>query len=150
MTAVVVVAHAPLASALGAVARHVYSDCQADFAAVDIAQQMAAEDAEAAIRQAVVAYGQREVLLLADVFGATPCNAAARLADGLRVRLVAGVNVPLLWRALCDRHEPVDALVVRLTSNAAHGILQVSSVKPQNQVLPTRPPHDQESSHHQQ
>ena len=42
-----------------------------------------------------------EALILTDVFGATPCNVAQRLADGVQVKVVAGVNVPMLWRSLC-------------------------------------------------
>ena len=37
-----------------------------------------------------------EALVLTDVFGATPCNVAQRLADGAHVRVIAGVNVPML------------------------------------------------------
>jgi PTS system ascorbate-specific IIA component len=40
------------------------------------------------------------VLVLTDVFGATPSNVAQRLTDGVEVRLVTGVNVPMLWRLL--------------------------------------------------
>ncbi len=41
-----------------------------------------------------------ELLIFTDVFGATPCNIAQRLADGVRVKVVTGVNVPMLWRTL--------------------------------------------------
>ena len=44
-----------------------------------------------------------DVLIFTDVFGATPCNVAQRLADGVQVKVVAGVNVPMLWRTLCYR-----------------------------------------------
>ena len=62
-----------------------------------------------------------QVLVLADVFGATPCNVAQRLVDGVRSRLVAGVNVPMLLRALCYRNEPLDALVQRAVTGGTAG-----------------------------
>jgi len=134
MTALLIVAHAPLASALGAVARHTYADCAATLAAVDVTPQMAPEDAQAQVAAAVAGFGaETEVLILADVFGATPCNVAQRVADGQRVRVLAGVNVPMLWRTLCYQHEPIGALVERAQSGAAQGVLQASPNRPQHQ-----------------
>lgn len=41
------------------------------------------------------------VLVLTDVYGATPSNVAAKLANlGGRVRRVAGVNLPMLLRVM--------------------------------------------------
>ena len=60
-------------------------------------------------------------LILTDVFGATPCNVAQRLADGVQVKVVAGVNVPMLWRTLCYADEPLDALVARALAGAHAG-----------------------------
>ena len=50
-----------------------------------------------------------EVLIFTDVFGATPCNIAQRLADGVRIKVVTGVNVPMLWRTLGYCDESLDA-----------------------------------------
>ena len=61
------------------------------------------------------------MLIFTDVFGATPCNIAQRLADGVRVKVVTGVNVPMLWRTLCYRDEPLDALVARAVAGAHAG-----------------------------
>ena len=44
-----------------------------------------------------------QVLVLTDVFGATPCNVAQKLVDGVHSRLVAGVNLPMLLRAVSYR-----------------------------------------------
>jgi len=41
------------------------------------------------------------VLILADVFGATPCNIARRLCLAERVAGVAGVNLPMLLICPC-------------------------------------------------
>ena len=54
-----------------------------------------------------------EALILTDVFGATPCNTVQRLADGQHVKVITGVNVPMLWRALNYASEPLDTLVTR-------------------------------------
>jgi PTS system ascorbate-specific IIA component len=90
--------------------------------------------------------------VLTDVFGATPCNAVQALA-GPQVRVLAGVNVPMLWRTLCYADEPLDALVARALSGAGQGVMQVSPTRPQNQhpdALGRGTRSDQVDHHHQQ
>ena len=51
------------------------------------------------------------VLLLADMFGATPCNIARRLHQPGRVQGVAGVNLPMLLRAISYCNRPLAEVV---------------------------------------
>lgn len=92
--------------------------------------------------------GRDGVLLLADVFGATPCNVAARTVDGERTRLLAGVNLPMLLRAVTYRHEPLEATTQRALAGGTQGIMPVAVTAPQNQ--PDEPRNDQERHDHQQ
>lgn len=149
MAAVLLIAHAPLASALLSVAGHCYAEKGHLFEAIDVDPTMSADDVEALARAALARLNAPEVLVLTDVFGATPCNVAQRLADGVSVRVVAGVNVPMLWRSLCYLGEPLDALVARAVSGASQGVMQVAQTRPQNQVLSTLS-NDPNQSRHQQ
>jgi mannose PTS system EIIA component len=134
VTKLVVMAHAPLATALLAVAAHAYPEAVAELSAIDVRAGDSLDQAEGALKSVLDACsGSDEVLVMADVFGATPCNAAMRVADGVRVRVVCGVNVPMLWRALCYSRDSVDKLVVRATEGATQGVLQVSAARRQNQ-----------------
>ena len=154
MACLIVIAHAPLASSLKSVAQHVYPDCAMRLAAIDVGAEATPESLEPELRQALDAFPERDVLIMSDVFGATPCNAALRVADGQHVRVVAGVNVPMVWRALCYAHESVDSLVERAVAGAIQGVVQVAAARRQNQPpLPrmsavTRD--DQDPGHHQQ
>lgn len=134
MAGLLVIAHAPLASALRTVAQHVYPDCAASLLALDVAPDMSIESAHLQARELLEQLQPKEVLILTDVFGATPCNVAQRLADGARVKVVTGINVPMLWRALCYSGESLDSLVSRALSGAAQGAMQVSPSRPQNQA----------------
>jgi len=155
MTQIVIVAHAPLASSLMAVAQHVYPECGAAVAAVDVPAQASVEQVAQTVQKALgpaLARGE-EVLLLTDVFGATPCNAALSAADGQRVRVVAGVNVPMLWRTLCYASQPLDDLVTRAVAGASQGVMHVTVPRRQNQALPSGggvASHDPDHPHHQQ
>ena len=134
MAAVLLIAHAPLASALLSVAGHCYEEKGHLFEAIDVEPSMSADTVEGLAREALARLNAPEVLVLTDVFGATPCNVAQRLSDGVNVRVVAGVNVPMLWRSLCYLGEPLDALVARAVSGASQGVMQVAQTRPQNQI----------------
>jgi PTS system mannose-specific IIA component len=69
---------------------------------------------------------QNGVIVLSDVYGATPCNIAARLAARPEVRVLAGVNLPMLLRVVCYRTTPLDTLVDKALSGGAKGIQAVS------------------------
>ena len=149
MAAVLLIAHAPLASALLSVAGHCYEEKGHLFEAIDVDPTMSPETVESLARDALARLKAPEVLVLTDVFGATPCNVAQRLSDGVNVRVVAGVNVPMLWRSLCYLGEPLDALVARAVSGASQGVMQVAQTRPQNQGNPPLS-NDPNSSRHQQ
>ncbi len=134
MACLLLVAHAPLATSLRAVAAHVYPDCSGRLAAVDVGPGTTLEEAEAEIRRALASLPAQEVLILADVFGATPCNAALAAADGVHARVVAGVNVPMLWRTLCYVDNPLDDLVTRAVAGATQGVMHVTVPRRQHQT----------------
>lgn len=156
MTAMLIVAHAPLASALKAVATHTFPDCARRLDALDVPADMAPEEIANRLRAKVMALNDPEVLVLTDVFGATPCNVAQQLAlsdDMGTIKVVTGVNVPMLWRSLCYADDALDALVARAVAGANQGIMQVAVSKPQNQSNKTSQntnTHDQNPDHHQQ
>lgn len=151
MTRILLLAHAPLASALRDVAAHVFPECAATLEAIDVAPAANAEGLEAELRTCLLADAGQDTLVLVDAFGATPCNAAMKVADGVHVRVVAGVNVPMLWRTLCYRHESLDALVERAVAGATQGVMHVAVARRQNQSMPAAPsPHDQVGRPHQQ
>ena len=138
MPGLLILAHAPLASALKAVAEHAFPDCAGQLSALDVLPTMPVEEVEALGRVMLAQLAAADVLIFTDVFGATPCNIAQRLADGVHVRVVAGVNVPMLWRTLCYPHESLDALVARALAGATQGVMQVATARPQLQTSRAR------------
>ena len=90
MTRLLLVAHAPLASAFKALAGHVLAESAHRVEAFDIGADERLDDVERRLREAL---GGDEALVLCDVPGATPCNGACRLAraEGSRVRVVAAL-----------------------------------------------------------
>jgi PTS system ascorbate-specific IIA component len=137
MPGLLVIAHAPLASALKAVAEHTFPNCAQQLSVLDVTPDMTAELVESRARALLAAGGHAEALVLTDVFGATPCNGAQRLLDGRgHVRVLSGVNVPMLWRSLCYAHEPLDTLLQRAADGGRQGILQGESAQAVSNVSP--------------
>ena len=151
MNSIFIIAHSPLAQALRQCALHVFPDCERTIVALDVLPNVSPEETLGASRitlQQQLHHPRSQVLVLADVFGATPCNVAQKLVDGARSRLVAGVNLPMLLRAVTYRHEPLEALVQRAVTGGTAGVMQVAVAAPQNQAR--RKPSDQDIRDHQQ
>ncbi|WP_019657668.1 PTS sugar transporter subunit IIA [Variovorax atrisoli] len=151
MNSILIIAHAPFAHAMRQCALHVFPDCEQVIAALDVLSNVSPEETLAAARITLAQQlraPRSQVLVLADVFGATPCNVAQKLVDGVRSRLVAGVNLPMLLRAVTYRHEPLETLVQRALAGGTAGVMQVAVAAPQNQAK--RKYSDQEIRDHQQ
>ena len=146
-TSILIIAHAPLASALQACVLHVFPDAADAVIAMDVQADMPTNAVLTAARQHLENIVTDQVLVLTDVFGATPCNIAQKVVDGVRSKLVAGVNVPMLLRTVNYRHEPLDVLVTRAITGGTQCIMQVSVTAPQNQ---NRKNHDQKQYDHHQ
>jgi PTS system ascorbate-specific IIA component len=147
MNGILILAHAPLASALRQCIAHVFSDNEQGVLALDVQPNEPPEETLAQARIMLEQLGTSTVLVITDVFGATPCNIAQKLVDGHRSKLVTGVNLPMLLRTVSYRHESLDALVARALVGATQGVMQVTITAPQNQ---NRRNHDQEQYDHQQ
>lgn len=148
MPGILIIAHTPLAAALKSVAMHAYPDCGRQIETLDVAADDTVDAVEARARTQLQRVLTPDALVFTDVFGATPCNAAQRLADNPRVRVLAGVNVPMLWRCLCYGNDALDALVARAMNGAAKGVMQVATTRPQNQTLKSGG--DDQVHHHDQ
>lgn len=131
MAGILIVAHAPLASALRDCLTHIYCGLPSRIGAVDVLPD--SDPLE------TVAFAKAEVerlkedngtLVLADLFGATPANIAAQLALLPDVRVLAGVNLPMLLRAVCYRHTPLDMLVEKTLAGATSGIQAIDAASP--------------------
>lgn len=65
------------------------------------------------------------VLILSDMYGGSPSNIAAKLLVPERVEGVAGVNLPMLIRALTYRDRPLATLIVKAVSGGCEGVMRI-------------------------
>ncbi len=133
MAGILIVAHAPLASALKECAAHIYGVLPERVAAFDIVpDKETAELAQEGRIQLLNLMEENGAVVLTDVFGGTPSNVAAQLAISREVavqpvvlpnvKVLAGVNLPMLLRTICYRSTPLDELVDKVLAGGVQGI----------------------------
>lgn len=127
MIGIMVVSHEPLGTALIRCTRHVFGRLPPQVAALDVIPD---EDPEAAVNAARELLKRINdgsgVIVFTDCFGATPSRIAMKLAEPLRVYVVAGVNLPMLLKAITQRRQPVDEVVDALIASGQGAIRKMS------------------------
>ena len=72
------------------------------------------------------------VLVLTDVYGATPSNITGRLLIPGKIEGVAGVNLPMLVRALTYRNESLRTVIAKAISGGIEGVMQMPMAQMKN------------------
>ncbi len=127
MIGIMVVSHEPLGTALIHCTRHIFGRMPPQLAALDVIPDEDPDAAFAAARELLARINDGSgVVVLTDLYGATPSRIAARLAEPHRVLVLAGVNLPMLVKALNNRRVPLDDLVQTLVTSAKAAILEVA------------------------
>jgi mannose PTS system EIIA component len=101
MIGILVISHEPLGTALISCTRHIFGRLPAQLAALDVIPDEDTTEASKAARQlqARISDGSG-VLVLTDIYGATPSRIAAKLAEPYRCVVIAGANLPMLVKAI--------------------------------------------------
>ncbi len=126
MVGILIVAHGTLGESLIHCASHVMGARPAQLMQIGITTH---DDPALIFPQALRLVRQLDqgggVLVLTDVYGATPGNIAARLLTPEQVEGVAGVNLPMLVRALTYRNEPLDVVIAKAISGGIDGVIRM-------------------------
>lgn len=127
MIGVLVISHGAIGETLLASAEQILGAKQSQVATLGVSR---ADDPDKVLARARRLAAQLDtgagVLVLTDMFGATPCNVASRLlADG-RVEGVSGVSLPMLVRVLSGRNGSLAAAVQRALSGGAEGVVHMN------------------------
>lgn len=69
--------------------------------------------------------GGEGVLVMTDVFGATPANLALKLLEPGRVEGVSGLSLPMLLRALTYRERGMETMLQKAISGAHDGVVKL-------------------------
>ncbi|MCP4768064.1 MAG: hypothetical protein GY875_17560 [Gammaproteobacteria bacterium] len=125
---IVLVTHEQLAAQLLTVAETIFDAEMAAVAQVsvpaNIGPQLLGKYADL-IRDTMVEQNTGAgVLVLTDVYGATPDNLARHFSEQCRARVVSGVNLPMLLRVLNYAQQPLEQLCEIAVVGGSSGIKQ--------------------------
>ena len=145
---VILVSHGGLAEEFLAAARQITGDELEHFSAVALEWSEGTQEARAMLEKILEERGNNgcaKTLILADLFGDTPCKAAMSFVEAGRVELISGVNLPMVVKLGCMSQE-IDDLTELATwaRMKAQGAIQIGSSllaeKPATSGASTPPP----------
>ena len=128
MIGILIIAHGSLGESLMECAKHVIGNKpnQLAFLAVNTYDKPA--DLLPRAQKLIDGLNSGEgVLVLSDMYGATPCNIVTKLLVPGMVEGVAGVNMPMIVRTMTYRHESLSALVDKAISGGREGVVRFTS-----------------------
>lgn len=105
MIGIVMIGHARIASQMKHALQHILGE-QPLIAAVDITEDSSLESVSELLHTKIRCCDVGDgVLLLADMFGGTPCNIAVGCMKAGHIEVVSGFNLPLLIKAATMRNK---------------------------------------------
>lgn len=121
---ILLITHEPLGAAFMEAAKHVLQKQPEKMEVIDLVADQSLEQVNLAALQALTRLDDGAgVLVMTDMTGGTPSNCCQCLLNLPNVHVVAGLNLPMLLRALTYRNESLDSLVEKVVAGAKNGIL---------------------------
>ncbi|MFA7239120.1 MAG: PTS sugar transporter subunit IIA [Sulfuricellaceae bacterium] len=128
MVGILIIAHGTLGNSLIQCAQHVFSGQQLPLHQMGVTVH---DDPVALLPQAQEMVRQLDrgdgVLVLTDMYGATPSNIACHLFEPGKVEGVSGVSMPMLVRALTYCHCPLATVVEKALSGGCEGVVHITT-----------------------
>lgn len=124
MVGILIIAHGDLGGSLIACAHHVLGKQPPQLASLAVHMH---DDPTDLLPHAKALIGQLDsgdgVIVLSDIYGATPCNLVVKLLEPGKVAGVAGINLPMLVRVMTYRNEPLSKVVTKAVSGGRDGVV---------------------------
>ncbi len=128
MVGVLIVSHGAIGRSILESARHILNAAPLQVATLGVSRDDDPDDLVLRARRMIKDLDAGEgVLILTDLFGATPGNVVSRLLDDGRVEGVSGVSLPMLLRVLSARNGSLKSAVARAISGGAEGVVHMNT-----------------------
>lgn len=132
MIGVLIIAHEDFGDSLIRCVTHVLGVRPPQFEALSVQPGDDPSDLLPRAQKAIASLDDGDgVLVVSDLFGATPCNLACKLLSPGHVEGISGVSLPMLIRAFTYRSKGLDTMVKKAVSGGCEGVLHID-VEPQH------------------
>ena len=127
MIGILIVAHDTLPDAFARAVQHVLGARPPQFETLSVRSTDDPLDLLPAARALIARLDTGSgVIVFTDLFGATPSNLARKLLEPGRVEGVAGVNLPMLVRALTYRSKGLETMIRKAISGGCEGVVHIA------------------------
>lgn len=124
MIGILIISHGNFGESLLGCAQHVMGKMPPQLAAIAVSgkddHQTLLPKAQALINSLNTGHG---VIVLSDIYGATPCNIVRMILKPGVVEGIAGVNLPMLIRTLSYRNDTLENLIAKALSGGREGVV---------------------------
>ena len=128
MIGVLIVSHGDIGTSLLTSASQILGEPPAQVATLSVWRADDIDDLVLRARELMESLDSGDgVLVLTDIFGATPGNVVSRLLEDGRVEGVSGVSLPMLLRVLTGRNSSLAAAVKRALTGGAEGLVHMNT-----------------------
>jgi PTS system mannose-specific IIA component len=128
MIGVLIVTHGDIGTSLLTSANQILGGAQDQVATLSVWRADDIDDLVLRARELIEALDAGDgVLVLTDIFGATPGNVVSRLLEDGRIEGVSGASLPMLLRVLTGRNGSLTAAVQRALSGGAEGVVHMNT-----------------------
>jgi len=128
MIGVLVVTHGSIGEALLASAAQILDSTPQQVATLSVWRQDDPDDLVLRGRELLEGLDAGDgVLVLTDIFGATPGNVVSRLLEDGRIEGVSGASLPMLLRVLTGRNGSLAGAVQRALTGGAEGVVHMNT-----------------------
>jgi PTS system ascorbate-specific IIA component len=128
MISILLITHGELGKSLIECATHVLGNKPLFLESLSIENDCTHESMFKQISERINLLDQGDgVLILTDIFGATPCNIITKIIKPGKVSAIAGVNLSMLIRTISYRNESFDSLISKAIQGAQDGIIHIQA-----------------------
>ena len=128
MIGILIVTHGDIGTSLLASASQILGETPQQVSTLSVWRQDDPDDLVLRARELMQQIDSGDgVLILTDIFGATPGNVVSKLLQDGRVEGVSGVSLPMLLRVLTHRNGSIAASVQRAMSGGSEGLVHMNT-----------------------
>ena len=123
--ALLLVSHKGIASSLLDIAASIVNDTPVNMAYVEVPMDAPIDAIRKQIQEKLDGFEEnKEVLILTDIYGGTPSNIASCFISSEKTRLVSGLNLAMIIKAINYRGLPLAELIEKIIQGGRQSIAQ--------------------------
>lgn len=122
-----IISHSGIGPALLGTTTHMLGRCPINARLLTASRESRPEDLMADAQELIDLLDEGDgVLVLTDLFGSTPSNIANQLNEQHKVRIISGMNLPMMVRVLNYPQLDLDALAQKAVSGGRDGVFMAT------------------------